>query len=52
MAFIKGNFVDDMKLRGGVYFVDEIPMTPSGKIQRFSAKNIAIKLSKKMLSAQ
>lgn len=52
MAFFIENFVDDMKLRGGVYFVDEIPMTPSGKIQRFSARNIALELSKKKLSAQ
>ena len=25
---------DFKKLRGGVHFVDEIPMTPSGKIQK------------------
>lgn len=35
---------DYKKLRGGVYFVDEIPLTPSGKFLRRKAKDIAIQL--------
>lgn len=35
---------DYKRLRGGCYFVDSLPMTPSGKIQRRVAKEIANKL--------
>jgi 4-coumarate--CoA ligase len=31
------------QLHGGVYFVDELPMTPSGKIQKRFVKVIAIR---------
>lgn len=35
---------DYKRLRGGCYFVDELPMTPSGKVQRKVAKQIANQL--------
>lgn len=31
------------QLHGGVYFVDELPMTPSGKIQKRFVKVIAVR---------
>lgn len=37
---------DHKKLRGGVYFVNELPLTPSGKIIRRKVKEAAIKLYK------
>lgn len=37
-------FADSRKLRGGVYFVDSLPLTPSGKFIRREVKNIATKL--------
>lgn len=35
---------DYKKLRGGVYFVKKLPMTPSGKIQKNKVKELAIEL--------
>ena len=35
---------DFKQLRGGVYFVDEMPMTPSGKVARRSVKKLAVQL--------
>lgn len=35
------HFADYCKLRGGVYFVDSLPTTASGKILRGKAKEIA-----------
>lgn len=32
------------QLRGGIFFIDEIPLTPSGKVQRKQAKEIATRL--------
>ena len=37
---------DIKKLRGGVYFVDEIPKNSSGKYLRKTVKEMVIKLSK------
>lgn len=36
------HFADYCKLRGGVYFVDSLPLTPSGKMLRRKAKEMAI----------
>ena len=38
------HFADYCKLRGGVYFVDSLPLTPSGKMLRRKVKEIAIEL--------
>jgi 4-coumarate--CoA ligase len=38
---------DRKHLRGGVYFIDKMPMTGSGKIQKRIVKEIAIKLYNK-----
>lgn len=35
---------DYKQLRGGVYFVDCLPMTPSGKIIRRKVKEMAIEM--------
>lgn len=43
------NLVDSRKLRGGVYFVDSLPTTPSGKVKRRVVRAIAIELFKKQL---
>lgn len=38
------NFPDHKKLRGGVYFVDSLPLTPSGKVIRRELKRLANEL--------
>lgn len=35
---------DFKQLRGGVYFVDSLPLTPSGKVQRRKVREMAIEL--------
>ncbi|XP_031623989.1 probable 4-coumarate--CoA ligase 1 [Contarinia nasturtii] len=39
---VADHFADYCKLRGGVYFVDSLPVTPSGKIMRRKVKELAI----------
>lgn len=39
---VANNFSDFKKLRGGIFFVDELPMTASGKIQKSKVKEMAI----------
>ncbi|XP_055298411.1 uncharacterized protein LOC129566474 [Sitodiplosis mosellana] len=41
---VADNFSDHCKLRGGVYFVDSLPSTVSGKVLRRKVKEIAIQL--------
>ncbi|XP_055308228.1 probable 4-coumarate--CoA ligase 1, partial [Sitodiplosis mosellana] len=38
---VAGHFADYCKLRGGVHFVDSLPMTPSGKILRRKVRDSA-----------
>lgn len=38
------NFADYKRLRGGVYFVDDFPMTPSGKVIRRKVKDMVTQL--------
>lgn len=39
--------VTDFKhLRGGVYFVEQLPLTPSGKVQKRKVKDLAIQFYK------
>lgn len=45
-AIIASKFTDNKKLRGGIYFVDTLPTTPSGKVIRRVVKNIATNLYK------
>lgn len=35
---------DSRQLRGGVYFIDAMPTTPSGKIRRSDVKRLATEL--------
>ncbi|KAG4069747.1 hypothetical protein HA402_003188 [Bradysia odoriphaga] len=44
---VSDNLADSRKLRGGVYFVDSLPTTPSGKVKRKIAKAYAIELFNK-----
>uniref|UniRef100_A0A1L8DZ02 Putative acyl-coa synthetase n=1 Tax=Nyssomyia neivai TaxID=330878 RepID=A0A1L8DZ02_9DIPT len=37
---------DYKRLRGGVYFVNELPLTPSGKIKKLQVKDLAVSLYK------
>lgn len=39
--FVNGQVSDPEKLRGGVHFIDRIPLTMSGKIKRHEAKKFA-----------
>ncbi|XP_062552716.1 uncharacterized protein LOC134217896 [Armigeres subalbatus] len=39
---VNGQVSDYKKLRGGVYFVDQLPMTPAGKVLRRSVKDMII----------
>lgn len=43
---VANHFADYYKLRGGVFFVDAIPMTPSGKMLRRKVREIAAELRK------
>lgn len=43
---IKDTCSDFKQLRGGVYFVDSLPMTPSGKVLRRKVKDFATELYK------
>jgi acyl-coenzyme A synthetase/AMP-(fatty) acid ligase len=43
-SFLDNQVQDAKRLRGGVYFVEHIPLTKSGKPQRFEAQKIAIDL--------
>lgn len=40
----KDNLPETKQLYGGIYFVDCLPMTPSGKVLRRKAKDMAIQL--------
>lgn len=42
-----GHLGDELKLRGGIYFVDALPLTPSGKIIRRKVKEIVVELQSK-----
>lgn len=41
---ILGKFSDNYKLRGGVYFVDALPLTSTSKVLRRKVKETAIKM--------
>lgn len=41
---VKCKLNDAKQLRGGIYFVDSLPMTPSGKVMRRKVKEIIMKL--------
>lgn len=47
ISVVADNLADSRKLRGGVYFVDYLPTTPSGKVKRKVAKAYAIQLFNK-----
>lgn len=42
--YVNKRVIDHKKLRGGVHFVDALPLTPSGKILRRKAKEMAIEI--------
>lgn len=42
--YVNERVIDAKRLRGGVHFVDAIPLTPSGKVLRRKAKEMAIKI--------
>ncbi|XP_059617916.1 uncharacterized protein LOC132262618 [Phlebotomus argentipes] len=51
IKLVQGRVMDFKRLRGGVFFVNELPMTVSGKIKRAEATKLAIELySKKIVS--
>lgn len=43
---VANKLADCKKLRGGVYFVDSLPTTPSGKVLRREVKKLAVNLYK------
>lgn len=49
-GIIASNYADAKRLRGGVYFVDSLPMTASGKIKRREVKKIATEMYKQRQS--
>ncbi|XP_059617650.1 uncharacterized protein LOC132262395 [Phlebotomus argentipes] len=44
LKLVEKNVSDFKRLRGGVFFVNEIPMTPSGKIRKVKVEELAIEL--------
>lgn len=47
VSILNENLTDMKTLCGGIYFVKELPMTPSGKIQRRLVKELANELYRK-----
>jgi 4-coumarate--CoA ligase len=45
--YVAQHVPDQKQLRGGVYFIDKLPLTYSGKIMRREVKKIAIELSER-----
>ncbi|XP_044258783.1 4-coumarate--CoA ligase 1-like [Tribolium madens] len=45
--FVASKLSDREKLRGGVFIVDELPRTPSGKLRRRDVKNYILSLNEK-----
>ncbi|XP_037920264.1 luciferin 4-monooxygenase-like [Hermetia illucens] len=45
--YVRSQLSDHKQLRGGIYFVDGLPMTASGKYKRGAVKEIAIELYRK-----
>lgn len=41
---LKSQLKDSKQLRGGIYFIDSLPMTPSGKVMRRKVQEIVMKL--------
>lgn len=41
LIFFVAKLSDAKQLRGGIYFVDELPLTPSGKVLRRKVQEIA-----------
>jgi 4-coumarate--CoA ligase len=41
LNFVNSNVIDAKKLRGGVYFVESFPLTPSGKVKKNEMRKIA-----------
>lgn len=41
-AYVAERVPDRMKLRGGVKFLDALPMTPSGKVKRKQLRNAVL----------
>ncbi|GAB0089390.1 hypothetical protein DMENIID0001_039210 [Sergentomyia squamirostris] len=44
IKLVEDNVMDAKRLRGGVYFMDSLPITPSGKIRKLNVKNVVTKL--------
>lgn len=43
---VSGNFPIFKRLHGGAYFVDSLPMTPSGKIKKRLVRKMAAQMYK------
>lgn len=43
-----GELSDAKQLRGGVYFVEQLPVTPSGKILRRKVKQIVLRMMEQL----
>lgn len=41
LDYVNGKVIDAKKLRGGVHFLDALPMTINGKVQKPAVKKIA-----------
>jgi 4-coumarate--CoA ligase len=44
MKYVHNQVIDAKKLRGGVHFIEKLPTTPSGKVQRNEVKKLAEKI--------
>lgn len=41
ISYVHSKVIDAKKLRGGVHFIDALPMTPSAKVKRAEVRKIA-----------
>ncbi|GAB0095828.1 hypothetical protein DMENIID0001_112580 [Sergentomyia squamirostris] len=49
ILLVESKVMDNKRLRGGVYFIQEMPRTPSGKIQKYKLKDMVTKRYKEKL---
>ncbi|CAD7089736.1 unnamed protein product [Hermetia illucens] len=50
--YMRSHLSDHKQLRGGIYFVDSLPMTASGKYKRGMVKDIAMELYRKRVNGK
>uniref|UniRef100_A0A8D8MXI4 4-coumarate--CoA ligase-like 3 n=1 Tax=Culex pipiens TaxID=7175 RepID=A0A8D8MXI4_CULPI len=48
VRFVEGRVCDFKRLRGGVFFVEELPLTSTGKVRRAEVRKMAVRMYEEM----